>query len=91
MAAICMRHSQRSALLPGSPCAYGSGRATMIRQVQAHANAGVNFFELEPIYRSIPELISMMEMMAKEVFPACHAEKAVIGEAPPRKAVHTAS
>ncbi len=59
---------------------------TIVRQVQAHANAGVNFFELKPIYRNIHELIRMMEIMAKDVFPVCQAEMPVIGEAPPRKA-----
>jgi alkanesulfonate monooxygenase SsuD/methylene tetrahydromethanopterin reductase-like flavin-dependent oxidoreductase (luciferase family) len=60
---------------------------TIVSQVQAHANAGVNFFELKPIYRSIPELIHMMEIMAKEVFPACQSETPVKGEFPPRKAL----
>ncbi|HLH23700.1 MAG TPA: LLM class flavin-dependent oxidoreductase [Chloroflexota bacterium] len=57
----------RSRNLVGSP-------ETVVRRLQEFQAAGLNVVELKPIYRSVPDLIRMLELIAREVMPALQTE-----------------
>jgi len=44
--------------------------STIIARMREYESAGVEIVELKPIYRSIPELLAMMHLIASEITPA---------------------
>ena len=47
--------------------------ATVVARLREYEDAGVDLVEMKPIYRSVPELLAMMELIAREVMPAFDA------------------
>ncbi len=48
---------------------------TVLRRLREFQAVGVNLVEMKPIYRGVPALIAMMELIAREVMPAVGAER----------------
>lgn len=44
--------------------------STIIARLREYESAGVEIVELKPIYRSVPELLAMMHLIASEITPA---------------------
>jgi alkanesulfonate monooxygenase SsuD/methylene tetrahydromethanopterin reductase-like flavin-dependent oxidoreductase (luciferase family) len=47
---------------------------TVVRRLQEYEAAGLNLVEMKPIYRSVPELLGMLQLIAREVMPAFQRE-----------------
>ncbi len=47
---------------------------TVVRRLQEFQAVGLNLVEMKPIYRSVPDLIRMMELVAREIMPALGVE-----------------
>lgn len=43
---------------------------TVVPRLRQYAEAGVNMVEMKPIYREIPDLLRMMELVSREIMPA---------------------
>lgn len=44
--------------------------STVVERLKRYEEAGVGMVEMKPIYRSVPDLLRMMELVAREIMPA---------------------